>query len=383
MKQKLVFVFALISAALISFHPNQFATAQDAHAKWTLMVYIAADNNLEPNSIINLMEMAAVGSSKDVNIVVQITRPPDYQGFYGEWGGTRRFLVNKSDGGLSTGDFQISPARFESYITTVAPQMGITPDQVTKVTKGTPTDREVAALQLTVPTIETQTPLTPLELQNVQDLGSTVNSGDGATLADFGTWAVQTYPADHYGLVMWDHGGGWSMIASDDTLAPAGIHMPDFQKALDTITKAANQKFDFIGFDACLMSQLAVMVTVKPYANYEIAAEELVPGFGWDYTPAINALVANPDLTVPEFAKATIDGFNTLYSTTEKDAAGSYDMGVTDLSKVDDVITALGEFNTAVKASTGDTVKAISTARGASMARSFARPAPWRRRVSI
>src|SRR4051812_41764047 len=236
MKRKMLYVIGLIGIMLISMSPVGFASAQPAHAKWTVMVYVAADNNLEPNSIINLMEMAAVGSTQDVNIVVQITRPPTYQGFYGEWGGTRRFLVNKSDGGLSTGDFQISPARFETYITTVAPQLGLTQDQVTKVTKGTPVDRESAALQLTVPTIETQTPLTPLELQNVQDLGSSVNSGDGATLTDFGTWAVQTYPADHYGLVMWDHGGGWSMIASDDTLAPAGIHMPDFQKALDTIT---------------------------------------------------------------------------------------------------------------------------------------------------
>src|ERR1041384_795600 len=140
----------LIGIMLLSLSPVGFASAQAAKAKWTLMVYIAADNNLEPNSIINLMEMAAVGSSKDVNIVVQITRPPDYQGFYGEWGGTRSFLVNKSDGGLSTGVFQISPARFESYINNVAPRLGLSQDQVTKVTKGTPTDREVAALQLTV-----------------------------------------------------------------------------------------------------------------------------------------------------------------------------------------------------------------------------------------
>ena len=208
MKRKLFFLIALMSAVLVSMSPIGFTSAQGAKAKWTLLVYIAADNNLEPNSIINLMEMAAVGSTKDVNIVVQITRPPDYQGFYGEWGGTRRFLVNKSDGNLSTGDFQISPARFEKYITTVAPQLGLTDEQVTKVTKGSPTDRESAALQLTVPVIETQTPLTPLELQNVQDLGTQVNSGDGATLTDFGTWAVKNYPADHYGLIMWDHGGG-------------------------------------------------------------------------------------------------------------------------------------------------------------------------------
>jgi Clostripain family len=363
MKRRLLLILALLALTILSISPIQFAMAQGSQAKWTVMVYIAANNNLEPNSIINLMEMAAVGSTQDVNIVAQITRPPDYQGFYGEWGGTRRFLVTKSDGGLSSGDFQISPTRFADFVNAVAPNLGLTQDQISQITRGNATTEEQVALQLTVPTIETETPLTPLELQNVQDLGTDVNSGDGTALTDFGTWAVQNYPADHYGLILWDHGGGWSMIASDDTLAPGGIHMPDLQKALDSITKTANQKLDFVGFDACLMAQLPVSLTLQPYADYQIAAEELVPGFGWDYTPPLSALVANPDLSVPDFAKAEIDGFDTLYSTTEKEAAGSYDMGLIDLSKTDPVVQALSDFDSAVKASSGDELKAISTAR--------------------
>jgi hypothetical protein len=354
-------VVLLFAVSLLS--SSALASAQSKHAQWTVMIYVAADNNLEPNSIINLMEMAAVGSTKDVNIVAQVTRPPDYKGFYGEWGGTRRFLVTKSDGGVSSGDFEISPTRFADFVTSFAAQGAITPDQVAQIKRASKAEQEQAALQMSIPVIDTQTPLTPLQLQNVQDLGAQVNSGDGATLADFGTWAVQNYPADHYGLVMWDHGGGWSMIASDDTFAPAGIHMPDFQKALDTITQAAHQKFDFVGFDACLMSQLAVAATIAPYANYQIAAEELVPGFGWDYTPPLAALVANPAIPMPDFGKTEVNAFDTLYSITEKDAAESYDLGVLDLSKAGDVVKALDAFDAAVKASPDDEIKAIGTAR--------------------
>jgi hypothetical protein len=336
----------------------------NARAKWTVMVYVAADNNLEPNSIINLMEMAEIGSTPDVNIVVQITRPPDYKGFYGEWGGTRRFLVTKSDGGLSSGDFQISPTRFAAYVNAIAANSGLTTDQVSQITRASPPDQEKVALQLSVPVIEAQAPLSPLQLADVQDLGTQVNSADGATLADFGTWSAQTYPADHYGLIMWDHGGGWSMIASDDTLGPAGISMPAFSQALTTITGATGQKFDFIGFDACLMAQLPVAVTIQPYADYQVAAEELVPGFGWDYTPPLKALVANPSLSVPDFGKAEVDAFNTLYTGTAKKAAQSFDMGVLDLSKVDGVTKALSDFDLAVKGAKDNDLKAISTARG-------------------
>ena len=337
--------------------------SSNARAKWTIMVYVAADNNLEPNYIINLMEMAEVGSTPDVNIVVQITRSPGYKGFYGEWGGTRRFLVTKSDGGLSSGDFQISPTRFADYVNAIAANSGLTPDQVTQITRASPRDQEKVALQISVPVIEAQTPLSPLQLTDVQDLGTQVNSADGTTLADFGTWSAQTYPADHYGLIMWDHGGGWSMIASDDTLGPAGISMPAFSQALTTITGATGQKFDFIGFDACLMAQLPVAVTIQPYADYQIAAEELVPGFGWDYTAPLKALVADPSLSVPDFGKAEVDAFNTLYTGTEKKAAQSFDMGVLDLSKVDSVTKALSDFDLAVKGAKGNDLKAIGTAR--------------------
>ena len=335
-----------------------------APAKWTLMIYVAANNNLEPNSIVNLMEMAAVGSTPDVNIVVQITRPPDYKGFYGEWGGTRRFLITKSDGGVSSGDFQISPARFDAYVKAIAPSDGLTPDQVAQITRANTPQQEKVALQLSVPVVETQTLLTPLQLNEVQDLGTQVNSADPTTLADFGTWSVQHYPADHYGLIMWDHGGGWSMIASDDTRGPAGIAMPAFGQALAAMTKAAGRKLDFIGFDACLMAQLPVALTIQPYAQYEIAAEELVPGFGWDYTPVLQAVVANPALSVPELGKVEVDAFTTLYTGTLKKAAQSFDLGVIDLSKVDGVVQALADFDGAVKAAKENDLKALATARG-------------------
>jgi hypothetical protein len=40
-------------------------------AKWTWLVYMAGDNNLESQGPIDLREMQRVGSSADVNIIVQ------------------------------------------------------------------------------------------------------------------------------------------------------------------------------------------------------------------------------------------------------------------------------------------------------------------------
>jgi len=59
-------------------------------AKWTVMVYMAGDNNLDGAALRDIEEMARVGSTKDVNILVQLDRLEDKK--------TRRFLITKGGG---------------------------------------------------------------------------------------------------------------------------------------------------------------------------------------------------------------------------------------------------------------------------------------------
>ena len=59
-------------------------------AKWTFMVFIAGDNDLDPAALKDIAEMAKVGSSGDLQIVVQLDRAKDRK--------TRRFHITK-DGG--------------------------------------------------------------------------------------------------------------------------------------------------------------------------------------------------------------------------------------------------------------------------------------------
>src|SRR5262245_31072502 len=59
--------------------------AQDHVAKWTVMVYFAADNDLEEEAIADLKEMKKVGSTDEVKIVAQL----DSRGR----GKTFRFLI--------------------------------------------------------------------------------------------------------------------------------------------------------------------------------------------------------------------------------------------------------------------------------------------------
>ena len=41
---------------------------------------------------------------------------------------------------------------------------------------------------------------------------SELDMADAMTLRDFGVWAIEAYPAERYGLILWDHGSGWRSL---------------------------------------------------------------------------------------------------------------------------------------------------------------------------
>ena len=161
MKNKYVIIFFLFILS-ISLTGCFLFPPIDETAEWTVMVYLDADNNLESVGIDDINEMEMVGSTSEVNIVVQVDRIPysvlasSNQGYAddisnGNWTTTRRYYV--------TQDF--NPILINS----------------------------------------------PLKI----DLGE-LNMGDPQTLVDFASWAAINYPAKKYLLVIWNHGGGLRRI---------------------------------------------------------------------------------------------------------------------------------------------------------------------------
>ena len=71
--------------------------AQAKNPQWTIIYYSAADTDLEQFMIGDLMEMQIVGSSKDVNVVVQMDRIEGFDDTDGNWTDARRFLLQKGD----------------------------------------------------------------------------------------------------------------------------------------------------------------------------------------------------------------------------------------------------------------------------------------------
>ena len=65
-------------------------------AKWTVMVYISGDNNLESYVVSDIeTELAPTGSSANVQVVALADRAPGYDTSRGDWQTTKLFHVTK------------------------------------------------------------------------------------------------------------------------------------------------------------------------------------------------------------------------------------------------------------------------------------------------
>jgi len=86
-------LWAALTVALFLLSLASSPTSRAADKSWTVLVYMDADNNLEDVGIEDFLEMSAVGSTPDVNVVVQMDRTPGFESTYGDWTSARRFYV--------------------------------------------------------------------------------------------------------------------------------------------------------------------------------------------------------------------------------------------------------------------------------------------------
>ncbi len=109
--------------------------------------------------------------------------------------------------------------------------------------------------------------------------------GEADTLSLFMNYAKEHHPADSYGLILWDHGGG-SMIGFgvDYLHKKDGLTLLELRKALENSPFQGDERLEWLAFDACLMATVEVGLMMSPFAKYMIASEETLPGQGFSYS---------------------------------------------------------------------------------------------------
>ena len=274
----------VVAALLVSLAVETYAQ-EPGHrlAKWTIMVYMDADNDLGHWAKLDINEMEAVADHPDINILVQR-------------------------------DTRSGPA-FRYKI-----KHDASPDT------------------------STVTSSYEHELGEV-NMGEVI-TGVSSTLSDFVNWATGAYPADHYCLVFWDHGNGWREetdatwtgrgVGGDWNSGGDGITVCDGELA--EVLSMCNEHLDVVAFDACLMGMVEVAHACAGEADIMVASELIVGYTGFPYRTWLSKLEdEGGNLDPVPLANALIDNFCPSFTQSAHLAGWS-------LSETGNLLTALDNF---------------------------------------
>jgi hypothetical protein len=129
----------------------------------------------------------------------------------------------------------------------------------------------------------------------LSDLGEK-NMGDPQTLSDFVIWSKANFPAQHYALILWNHGGGTQGYGKD--ISPAGngkmMTLNQLDQAYKSIRQQIEKTLDLVVYDACLMASIEVAEVTARLANAMAGSAELEPGHGIDYAHLLSNIGASP-----------------------------------------------------------------------------------------
>ncbi|MBE2268238.1 MAG: hypothetical protein IAE80_08385, partial [Anaerolinea sp.] len=180
---------------------------------------------------------------------------------------------------------------------------------------------------------------------------------------DFIEWSVQNFPAEHYMLVIGSHGGGWRGIGPDDGQGQQSmLELPEIDAALATARQDLGiDKFDIVGFDACLMAVTDVAVMLEAHADYVLFSQEVIPSNGWEYLHSITAMQENPEWDAFQVGAAFVDSYMDFYG--GAGARTKVGLSLVETAGLPDLLSALEEFAATVGTETAALLSALGTAR--------------------
>ncbi len=282
-------------------------------AQWTFMVYMAGDNNLSTAGDTDLAEMREIGSTPDVNVLVQFDNAGNH--------GTRRFRVLKGGNDLveSLGETDSgNPKVLLDFVTWAQAHYragryalilwnhggGWEPAEMDRIARAVGardySDRE-----------GTERSATPLRRAFFRPTLETI----------FGLPGVDER------AICSDDGSGHSL----DTI--------ELGKVLAQIQNLLGQPLDLLGMDACLMSNLEVAYQARSYVSYVVASEESEPNEGWPYEAVLTKLTATPTLSTADFAAHIVHAYVESYVDMSYD--GDVTQSAFDLAQMDTLTAPL------------------------------------------
>lgn len=239
--------------------------------QWSILIYMAADNDLEAAAIEDIyeMEISRLNTNK-VSVFILLDRSNSYDTSNENWSGSRLYK-------LKTG-------RSKDCKTIISEEISCD------------------------------------DLDLVKDRYTELDMSSKYTLSKALNFIKKQYPAEQLGLIMWGHGTGWrgeqnqnityKGFAYDDS---TGSYMTLKQLGDGVRDALDGDILDFIGLDTCFSAELEVMYELKDTCKVAVGTEGLLLLSGWDYETIFNKINHYENKTPTIIANICIEAFSREY----------------------------------------------------------------------
>ncbi len=287
--------------------------------KWTVMVYLAGDNNLDHNGVVDLKEMKKVGTTPDINVVAQFDRA-------GAGVQTARYCLQKGT----------------SLDADVCQTLGET-------NSGSP-EALIDFIKWGVTTYPADHHLLVLWNHGQGWDDTDIYAGErasGARLRRSGRISHSLFrtSVQHAAKLSAQDGKIARAILLDDN-AKDFLDNLEMKKVVEAARTAIGRKLDILGMDACLMSMGEVAYQVRDSVLYTVGSEETEPLEGWPYDSILKDLSKTPEMPPPALCKLIVKNYLSSYKKTPEAVTQS----AIDLSASAKFIGACKTFASALKA---------------------------------
>ncbi len=239
---------------------------------WSMLVYIAADNNLAPYASYNIKDMSSgLAPTTGLNLLVQWDKPHDN----------------------NTWRYKIVPGGAVDVGTLSGSEMGYNPtrelvDSVKWVVNNYPAKHYAIILWNHGSGIEDLAP----ESRNIEYF--TANQSD---------W-LKFLPTNI----------SWRGILYDDSQRTCCTNQ-GLSNAFGQIKQLIGHNVDLVAMDACLMAMAEVAYQIKDSVNLLVASQQTIPGYGFPYSKFVKPLSLNPMNTSPtQLTQKILNEYGKFYS---------------------------------------------------------------------
>ena len=256
------------------------------NAAWTVIVYLAGDNNLTTECMFALGEMKRAALGKHLNVVAQFDPCDPHLP-------THRYHIKRRGKKKSFRHDIIDRACYvDSYGEVSFKNESLRAQALAADRKR---ERELCRPEFY------QCSLTgsPAEEDVITD---DTDTGSPVTLYNFITFCLQEYPADHYLVVLSGHAGGTERdyLMRDESSARS-LTFNELKTVFRRVQQDRDGKpIDIVGMDNCLMSMAEICYELRGVAEVVVGCESFSPASGWPYREVLERLAndfVSPDLS--------------------------------------------------------------------------------------